>query len=66
MLLLKSIDCRCFSNLVKDFKSTLKHDDPMVLDDFGTSLAFIGVYLATLDNQDKTIYKLVLTPGQQR
>ncbi|XP_049643325.1 cation channel sperm-associated protein 3 [Suncus etruscus] len=54
----QNIDCRCFSNLVKDFKSTLKHDDPMVLDDFGTSLPFIGVYLATLDNQDKTIYKL--------
>ncbi|XP_037365175.1 cation channel sperm-associated protein 3 isoform X3 [Talpa occidentalis] len=47
-----------FSDLVKNFKKTLRHDDPMVLDDFGTSLPFIDVYLSTLDNQDATIYKL--------
>lgn len=31
----------------------------MVLDDFGTSLPFIDIYLSTLDNQDTTIYKSV-------
>lgn len=34
----------------------------MVLDDFGTSLPFIDVYLSTLDNQDTTIYKSVPAP----
>ncbi|XP_012583454.1 PREDICTED: cation channel sperm-associated protein 3 isoform X2 [Condylura cristata] len=54
----KNINHRSFSDLVKNFKKTLRHDDPMVLDDFGTSLPFIDVYLSTLDNQDNTIYKL--------
>uniref|UniRef100_A0A8C6S7A3 Cation channel, sperm associated 3 n=1 Tax=Nannospalax galili TaxID=1026970 RepID=A0A8C6S7A3_NANGA len=47
-----------FSELVEDFKTTLRHTDPMVLDDFGTSLPFINVYLSTLDNQDATVKKL--------
>ncbi|XP_047411799.1 cation channel sperm-associated protein 3 [Sciurus carolinensis] len=47
-----------FSELVEDFKKTLQHTDPMVLDDFGTSLPFIDVYLSTLDNQDATVNKL--------
>ncbi|KAM7142700.1 cation channel sperm-associated protein 3 [Molossus nigricans] len=54
----KNVDHKSFSELVKNFKKTLRHTDPMVLDDFGTSLPFIGVYLSTLDNQDTTIYKL--------
>ncbi|XP_048648251.1 cation channel sperm-associated protein 3 [Marmota marmota marmota] len=49
---------KSFSELVKDFKKTLRHTDPMVLDDFGTSLPFIDVYLSTLDNQDNTVNKL--------
>lgn len=44
---------------MENFKKTLRHTDPMVLDDFGTSLPFIDVYLSTLDNQDSTIYKSV-------
>ncbi|XP_006212856.1 cation channel sperm-associated protein 3 isoform X3 [Vicugna pacos] len=47
-----------FAELVENFKKTLQHTDPMVLDDFGTSLPFIDVYLSTLDNQDATISKL--------
>lgn len=43
--------------MVENFKKTLRHTDPMVLDDFGTSLAFIDVYLCTLDNQDTTVSK---------
>ncbi|KAL1784251.1 cation channel sperm-associated protein 3 [Sigmodon hispidus] len=47
-----------FSELVEDFKKTLRHTDPMVLDEFGTSLPFIDIYFSTLDNQDNTISKL--------
>ncbi|XP_011360644.1 cation channel sperm-associated protein 3 [Pteropus medius] len=54
----KNADYKSFSELVENFKKTLRHTDPMVLDDFGTSLPFIDVYLSTLDNQDSTIYKL--------
>ncbi|XP_025716623.1 cation channel sperm-associated protein 3 isoform X2 [Callorhinus ursinus] len=58
MQLQKNADYRSFSELVENFKKTLRHTDPMVLDDFGTSLPFIDVYLSTLDNQDATICKL--------
>ncbi|XP_019277495.2 cation channel sperm-associated protein 3 [Panthera pardus] len=54
----KKGDYKSFSELVENFKKTLRHTDPMVLDDFGTSLPFIDVYLSTLDNQDTTICKL--------
>ncbi|XP_059775464.1 cation channel sperm-associated protein 3 [Balaenoptera ricei] len=54
----KNVDHKSFTELVEKFKKTLRHTDPMVLDDFGTSLPFIDVYLSTLDNQDATIYKL--------
>lgn len=37
----------------------------MVLDDFGTSLPFIDIYLSTLDNQDTTICKSVPAPLAQ-
>lgn len=47
---------------MEKFKKTLRHTDPMVLDDFGTSLPFIDIYLSTLDNQDATIYKSVPAP----
>nr|XP_054367529.1 cation channel sperm-associated protein 3 [Mirounga angustirostris] len=62
MQMQKNADYRSFSELVENFKKTLRHTDPMVLDDFGTSLPFIDVYLSTLDNQDTTIYKSVPTP----
>ncbi|KAM9104882.1 cation channel sperm-associated protein 3 [Megaptera novaeangliae] len=54
----KNVDRKSFTELVEKFKKTLRHTDPMVLDDFGTSLPFIDVYLSTLDNQDATIYRL--------
>nr|XP_023371953.1 cation channel sperm-associated protein 3 isoform X1 [Otolemur garnettii] len=54
----KDYDHASFSELVENFKRTLQHTDPMVLDDFSTSLPFIDVYFSTLDNQDATIYKL--------
>lgn len=43
--------------MVEGFKKTLRHTDPMVLDDFGTSLSFIDIYLVTLDNQDAIVSK---------
>ncbi|XP_069892533.1 cation channel sperm-associated protein 3 isoform X2 [Dipodomys merriami] len=49
---------KSFGELVENFKKMLRHTDPMVLDDFGTSLPFIDIYLSTLDNQDITINKL--------
>uniref|UniRef100_A0A8C4N087 Cation channel sperm associated 3 n=1 Tax=Equus asinus asinus TaxID=83772 RepID=A0A8C4N087_EQUAS len=58
----KNVDYKSFSELVENFKKTLRHTDPMVLDDFGTSLPFIDVYLTTLDNQDTTICKSVPAP----
>ncbi|XP_045676466.1 cation channel sperm-associated protein 3 [Phyllostomus hastatus] len=58
MQMQKNVDYRSFTELVENFRRTLRHTDPMVLDDFGTSLPFIDVYLSTLDNQDTTIYKL--------
>ncbi|ELR60248.1 cation channel sperm-associated protein 3 [Bos mutus] len=54
----KDLDHKSFTELVEKFKKTLRHTDPMVLDDFGTSLPFIDIYLSTLDNQDATIHKL--------
>ncbi|XP_076994617.1 cation channel sperm-associated protein 3 [Tamandua tetradactyla] len=54
----KNVDYKSFSELVENFKKTLRHTDPMVLDDFGTSLPFIDVYFSTLDNEDTTIYRL--------
>uniref|UniRef100_A0A2K5DBI6 Cation channel sperm associated 3 n=1 Tax=Aotus nancymaae TaxID=37293 RepID=A0A2K5DBI6_AOTNA len=54
----KNADCKSFSELVENFKKTLRHTDPMVLDDFGTSLPFIDIYFSTLDYQDMTIHKL--------
>lgn len=54
----KNTDYKSFSELVENFRKTLRHTDPMVLDDFGTSIPFIDIYLSTLDNQDTTIYKL--------
>ncbi|XP_052012301.1 cation channel sperm-associated protein 3 isoform X3 [Apodemus sylvaticus] len=47
-----------FVEMVEDFKKTLRHTDPMVLDDFSTSLSFIDIYLFTLDNQDTVVIKL--------
>lgn len=43
--------------MVEDFKKTLRHTDPMVLDDFSTGLSFIDIYLFTLDNQDTVVIK---------
>uniref|UniRef100_A0A8C3VP62 Cation channel sperm associated 3 n=1 Tax=Catagonus wagneri TaxID=51154 RepID=A0A8C3VP62_9CETA len=54
----KNAEQKSFAELVENFKKTLRHTDPMVLDDFGTSLPFIDVYLSTLDNQDATVSKL--------
>nr|XP_034366448.1 cation channel sperm-associated protein 3 isoform X2 [Arvicanthis niloticus] len=47
-----------FVDMVEGFKKTLRHTDPMVLDDFGTSLPFIDTYLSTLDNQDIVVSNL--------
>lgn len=46
-----------FIDMVEGFKKTLRHTDPMVLDDFSTSLSFIDTYLVTLDNQDVIVSK---------
>ncbi|XP_045406785.1 cation channel sperm-associated protein 3 isoform X2 [Lemur catta] len=54
----KHAEYKSFDELVEKFKKTLRHRDPMVLDDFSTSIPFINVYFSTLDNQDATMYKL--------
>ncbi|XP_031808886.1 cation channel sperm-associated protein 3 isoform X2 [Sarcophilus harrisii] len=54
----KKSEFQTFSELVEGFKKTLRHTDPMVLEDFCTTLPFIDIYLSTLDNQDNTIVKL--------
>ncbi|NP_001401321.1 cation channel sperm-associated protein 3 isoform 2 [Rattus norvegicus] len=49
---------KSFVEMVEGFKRTLRHTDPMVLDEFCTSLSFIDIYLDTLDNQDVIVSKL--------
>ncbi|XP_042310084.1 cation channel sperm-associated protein 3 [Sceloporus undulatus] len=54
----KSTEYQTFDEMVEDFKKTLLHTDPVILEDFCASLPFIDLYLASLDRQDATIYKL--------
>ncbi|KAH0629786.1 hypothetical protein JD844_012154 [Phrynosoma platyrhinos] len=54
----KSTEYQTFDEMVEDFKKTLLHTDPMILEDFCASLPFIDLYLTSLDRQDATIYKL--------
>uniref|UniRef100_A0A8D0DVX7 Cation channel sperm associated 3 n=1 Tax=Salvator merianae TaxID=96440 RepID=A0A8D0DVX7_SALMN len=49
---------KTFDEMVVDFKKTLLHSDPVVLEEFCCSLPFIDLYLTSLDRQDATIYKL--------
>uniref|UniRef100_A0A8D0DW36 Cation channel sperm associated 3 n=1 Tax=Salvator merianae TaxID=96440 RepID=A0A8D0DW36_SALMN len=48
---------KTFDEMVVDFKKTLLHSDPVVLEEFCCSLPFIDLYLTSLDRQDATIYK---------
>ncbi|XP_062977620.1 cation channel sperm-associated protein 3 [Elgaria multicarinata webbii] len=54
----KSTEYQTFDELVEDFKKTLHHSDPVILEDFCASLPFIDLYLTSLDRQDATVYKL--------
>ncbi|XP_019361807.1 PREDICTED: cation channel sperm-associated protein 3 isoform X1 [Gavialis gangeticus] len=54
----KTSEYKAFSELVDDFKKTLQHTDTVVLEDFCASIAFIDLYLTSLDLQDDTIYRL--------
>ncbi|XP_074866048.1 cation channel sperm-associated protein 3 [Carettochelys insculpta] len=54
----KTSEYKTFSELVEDFKKTLHHSDPMVLEDFCASIPFIDLYLTSLDVQDNTVYRL--------
>ncbi|XP_060621283.2 cation channel sperm-associated protein 3 [Anolis sagrei] len=54
----KSTEYQTFNEMVEEFKKTLLHTDPMILEDFCCSLPFIDLYLLSLDRQDATIYKL--------
>ncbi|XP_032885959.1 cation channel sperm-associated protein 3 [Amblyraja radiata] len=47
-----------FSEMIEKFKQTLRHDDFVMLDDLCSSVSFIDIYLASLDEQDNTLYKL--------
>ncbi|XP_007473686.1 cation channel sperm-associated protein 3 isoform X1 [Monodelphis domestica] len=49
---------KSFSDLVRVFKKSLNHTDPMVLEDFCATLSFIDIYLSSLDNQDNTVLRL--------
>ncbi|XP_077182913.1 cation channel sperm-associated protein 3 isoform X3 [Paroedura picta] len=54
----KSSEYKTFNELVEDFKKTLHHSDPMILEEFCASIPFIDLYLTSLDRQDATVYKL--------
>ncbi|XP_058025822.1 cation channel sperm-associated protein 3 [Ahaetulla prasina] len=54
----KSTEYKTFDEMVESFKKSLLHSDPMILEDFCASLPFIDLYLASLDRQDATVYKL--------
>uniref|UniRef100_A0A8D2Q5P4 Cation channel sperm associated 3 n=1 Tax=Varanus komodoensis TaxID=61221 RepID=A0A8D2Q5P4_VARKO len=55
----KSTEYQTFDELVEDFKKTLLHSDPVILEEFCASLPFIDLYLTSLDRQDATVYKHV-------
>lgn len=44
--------------MVEEFKKTLLHSDPVILEEFCCSLPFIDLYLTSLDRQDATVYRL--------
>ncbi|KAJ7316469.1 hypothetical protein JRQ81_002631 [Phrynocephalus forsythii] len=54
----KSTEYQTFDEMVEDFKKTLHHSDPVILEEFCASLPFIDLYMISLDRQDATIYKL--------
>ncbi|XP_039190782.1 cation channel sperm-associated protein 3 isoform X3 [Crotalus tigris] len=54
----KSTEYKTFDEMVESFKKSLLHSDPIVLEDFCASLPFIDLYLASLDRQDATVYRL--------
>ncbi|XP_060094312.1 cation channel sperm-associated protein 3 [Heteronotia binoei] len=54
----KSSEYKTFNELVEDFKKTLHHSDPMILEEFCASIPFIDLYLTSLDRQDATVFKL--------
>ncbi|XP_062826425.1 cation channel sperm-associated protein 3 isoform X3 [Anolis carolinensis] len=54
----KTTEYQTFDEMVEEFKKTLLHTDPVILEDFCCSLPFIDLYLLSLDRQDATIYKL--------
>ncbi|XP_062826424.1 cation channel sperm-associated protein 3 isoform X2 [Anolis carolinensis] len=53
----KTTEYQTFDEMVEEFKKTLLHTDPVILEDFCCSLPFIDLYLLSLDRQDATIYK---------
>uniref|UniRef100_A0A6J0TSY3 Cation channel sperm-associated protein 3 n=1 Tax=Pogona vitticeps TaxID=103695 RepID=A0A6J0TSY3_9SAUR len=54
----KSTEYQTFDEMVEEFKKTLLHSDPVILEEFCASIPFIDLYLLSLDRQDATIYKL--------
>nr|XP_056703714.1 cation channel sperm-associated protein 3 [Euleptes europaea] len=54
----KSTEYKTFNELVEDFKKTLHHTDPMILEEFCASIPFIDLYFSSLDRQDATVFKL--------
>ncbi|XP_038595887.1 cation channel sperm-associated protein 3 isoform X1 [Tachyglossus aculeatus] len=55
----KNCENKSFSELVENFKMTLSHSDPIILDEFCATLPFIDIYLTSLDNQDNTLKRLL-------
>ncbi|XP_053147813.1 cation channel sperm-associated protein 3 isoform X2 [Hemicordylus capensis] len=54
----KTSEYTTFEELVEEFKRTLLHTDPVVLEEFCASLPFIDLYFTSLDRQDAIVYKL--------
>ncbi|KAJ6667949.1 hypothetical protein lerEdw1_016270 [Lerista edwardsae] len=54
----KTTEYKTFDELVEEFKKTLLHTDPVILEEFCCSLPFIDLYFMSLDRQDAAVYKL--------
>lgn len=53
----KTTEYKTFEEMVEEFKKTLLHSDPVILEEFCCSLPFIDLYLTSLDRQDATVYR---------
>ena len=46
-----------FHDMVKEFQSTLRHDDYVVSVDLATNLTWLETYITSMEYQDNTTYR---------